>query len=163
MARRPIEINYINASTYQLDNITSTTLKKLKEKFSFTPPGYKFNPKFRLMGLSAVKVFLVKSDRTFPQGLIFDVVDELEKMGKDVVIDEKIIEKYSSLLKHIKVDKDMFSHIEYNGKPVELRDYQVKAIKKAFKYRNGILNLSTGAGKCLGGDTKIRVKINSST
>jgi len=156
---RPVEIKFINSSTYQLDNITSTALKKLKEKFSFTPPGYKYNPKFRLMGLSSVKVSMIKADRTFPQGLIFDIVDELEKMGKDVVIDEEIIKKYSSLLKYVEIDKDMFSHIEYDGKPVELRDYQVKAIKKAFKYRNGILNLSTGAGKCLGGNMKIKVKI----
>jgi hypothetical protein len=157
---RPVEIKFINSATYQLDNITSTTLKKLKDKFSFTPPGYKFNPKFRLMGLSSVKVSMIRPDRTFPQGLVFDIIEELEKLGKEVIVDDKIIEKYSSLLKYIKVDKDLFSHIEYNGKPVELRDYQVKAIKKAFKYRNGILNLSTGAGKCLGADMKIKVKID---
>ena len=156
---KPVEIKFINSSTYQLDSITSTTFRKLKDKFSFTPPGYKFNPKFRLMGLSSVKVSMIRPDRTFPQGLIFDIIDELEKLGKEVIVDEEIINKYSSLLKYVNIDKDMFSHIEYDGKPVELRDYQVEAIKKAFKYRNGILNLSTGAGKCLGGDMKIKVKI----
>ena len=157
---RPVEIKFINSAIYQLDNITSTTLKKLKDKFSFTPPGYKFNPKFRLMGLSSVKVSMIRADRTFPQGLVFDIIEELEKMGKEVVVDDRIIEDANTRFQNIKVDKDMFSHIEYKGNPVELRDYQVKAIKKAFKYRNGILNLSTGAGKCLGGDMKIKVKID---
>jgi len=150
---QPIKIIKLNSSTFKLENASSTVIEKLREKFSFLPKGYMFNPKFRLMGYKAIKVQMVKTDGSFPSGLFFEVFDYLENsLGKNVVFSKDVSKHFKPF--KIDIKEDIFKE-----KGFVFRDYQIKAIKKALKYRYGLLNLSTGAGKCLKGDTKIKVKL----
>ena len=158
----PIRIEKINSSTLQLTKIASSVLEKVSEKFSYLPPGYKFQPKFRLMGVKGVKVRLVQADGTFPAGLFADVVEYLtDGLRKKVVMSEDVMEHFLPLNDFFPegVKDDIFSDYEFDGNPVILRDYQHGAVEAAFENRHGLLNLSTGAGKCLGGDTKLKVKL----
>jgi hypothetical protein len=157
-----IRIEKIDSSTLQLTKIATSVLAKVSEKFSFLPPGYKFHPRFRLMGIKGVKVRLVQADGTFPAGLFSDVVEYLtEVLKKKVVMSDEVMEHFLPLNDFFPegVKDDVFSDFEFDGNPVILRDYQHGAVEAAFENRHGLLNLSTGAGKCLGGDTMLKVKI----
>lgn len=158
----PIQIKKINSSIFELDKISSSTLKKLSDKFSYLPPGYRFQPKFRLLGINGVKVRLVRADGTFPAGLFFEVVDYLENtLGKEVEISDGVREHFyplSDLLDEPVSDK-VFSDFMMGENPVLLRDYQLGALKATLDKRYGILNLSTGAGKCLVGETELIVEL----
>lgn len=158
----PIKIIKINSSTLQLTKIASTTLYKISEHFSFLPNGYKFNPKFRLMGVKGVKVRLVHADGTFPAGLFSEIVEYITEVIKlPIVMSTEVMEHFLPLTDFFKdgIKDDVFSEFEIDGNPVVLRDYQLGAVQSAFENRNCLLNLSTGAGKCLGGDTKINIKL----
>jgi hypothetical protein len=158
----PIRIEKINSSTLQLTKIASSILSKLNEHFSYLPPGYKFQPKFRLMGIKGVKVRLVQMDGTFPAGLFSEVVTYItDVLGKEVVMSNEVMEHFLPLNDFFEngITDDVFSDYEFDGNPVMLRDYQLGAVDAAFENRNCLLNLSTGAGKCLGPDTLLDIKI----
>ncbi len=158
----PIKIIKINSSILQLTKIASSTLAQISEKFSFLPPGYKFNPKFRLMGVKGVKVRLVQADGTFPAGLFGEIVEYItEVLKRPVVMSTEVMEHFLPLSDFFKegITDDVFSEFEIDGNPVILRDYQLGAVQSAFDNRNCLLNLSTGAGKCLGGDTKLNIRL----
>lgn len=158
----PIKIEKVNSSTLQLTKIATSVLAKISDKFSYLPPGYKFQPRYRLMGEKGVKVRLVQADGRFPAGLFSDVVTYLtDVLKKKVVMSEDVMEHFLPLNDFFPegVQDSVFSEYEFDGNPVILRDYQHGAVEAAFENRHGLLNLSTGAGKCLGGDTKIKVKI----
>lgn len=158
----PIRIEKINSSTLQLTKISTVILDKLRDKFSHLPPGYKFQPKFRLMGIKGVKVYLIQPDGTFPAGLFSDVVEYLtEGLKKKVVMSSEVMEHFLPLNDFFEggITDDVFADYEFDGNPVMLRDYQLGAVQAAFENRNCLLNLSTGAGKCLGPDTVLNIRI----
>lgn len=158
----PIRVEKINSSTFQLTKISSVLLTKISEKFSFLPPGYKYQPKFRLLGVKGVKVRLVKPDGTFPAGLFSEIIEFItDTLGKKVVMSSDVMEHFLPLNDFFEngICDDIFSDFEFDGNPVKLRDYQLGAVQSAFENRNCLLNLSTGAGKCLGPDTKLKIRI----
>lgn len=161
----PIKIIKINSSTLQLTKVATSILAKLADKFSYLPAGYKFHPRFRLMGIKGVKVRLIQADGTFPTGLFAEVVEYLtEVLRKKVVMSSDVMEHFLPLTDFFPdgINDDVFGEYEFDGTPVKLRDYQLGAVEAAFENRHGLLNLSTGAGKCLGGDTKLKVKMDES-
>lgn len=159
----PIKIIKINSSTFQLTKISTTVLDKISEKFSWLPPGYKFQAKFRLMGVKGVKVRLIKSDGTFPAGLFSEVVQYItDELGKEIVMSNDVLEHFlplHDLLGDDSIRDDVFSNFKIDGNDVFLRDYQLNGVKSAFENRNCLLNLSTGAGKCLGPDTILDIRL----
>jgi len=157
-----IHIIKIDSSTFQLTKISSGMIYKLSEKFSYLPDGYKFQPAYRLRGINGVKVRLVRPDGTFPMGLFSEVVEFLtDSLKKEVTMSSDVQEHYLPLNDFFQngINENVFSDFEFDGNPVTLRDYQLGAVQAAFENRNGLLNLSTGAGKCLGGSTKLKVKL----
>jgi hypothetical protein len=160
--RIPITIEKINSSTFQLTKISSVDIAKISEKFSWLPANYKYDPKFRLLGIKGVKIRLVQQNGMFPSGLFNDVVDFIKNdLNKQVTISDDINEHFLSLVDFFKdgISDKIFSDFEFDGSPVILRDYQLGAVESSFENRNCLLNLSTGAGKCLGGNTKLKVKL----
>ena len=159
-----IKIEKINSSTMQLTKIASTVLEKVRDKFSFLPPGYQYQPRFRLMGIKGVKAYLIGADGTFPTGLFSEIVEYLtDTLGKKVTMSNDVLEHFLPLTDFFEdgINENIFSNFEFDGQPVMLRDYQIGAVKAAFENRNCLLNLSTGAGKCLGGDTLLNIKLPS--
>lgn len=164
MAKKiPIKIEKINSSIFQLTKISSSIVARLSDKFSFLPPGYRYQPKFRLLGVNGVKVRMVKANGMFPAGLFSEIVTYLtEELGKEVVMSRDVLEHFLPLNDFFEggIRDDIFSDFEFDGNPVILRDYQHGALESAFENRHCLLNLSTGSGKCLGPDTKIKIKID---
>lgn len=159
-----IKIEKINSSTLQITKISSVLLGKIRDKFSALPAGYQYQPKFRLMGIKGVKIYFVQVDGTFPAGLFSDIVTYItEDLNKKVVMSSDVMEHFLPLNDFFKngVNGDVFSDFEFDGNKVTLRDYQLGAVEAAFENRHCLLNLSTGAGKCLGGDTLLNVKLPS--
>lgn len=159
----PIKIEKINSSFFQMTKVSSSIVAKAAEKFSWLPPGYKFNPRFRLMGVKGVKVRMVQPDGTFPAGLFSNVVEYLtDTLGKEVVMSRDVLEHFLPLNDFFDggLSDDVFSDFKFDGNPVKLRDYQFGALESAFENRHCLLNLSTGAGKCLGPDTKLKIRID---
>ena len=157
-----IHIIKIDSSTFQLTKISSGIIYKLSEKFSYLPDGYKFLPSYRLRGIQGVKVRLVRPDGTFPMGLFSEVVEFLtDTLKKQVTMSSEVQEHYLPLTDFFPngIRDDVFSDFEFDGNPIILRDYQLGAVEAAFENRNGLLNLSTGAGKCLGAKTRLKVKL----
>lgn len=129
------------------------------------------------MGINGVKIKMVKADGSFPAGLFSEVVQFItEDIGKEVVLSNDVMEHFLPLNDLIKggIRDDLFSdyYFDDNGKilkkedtnehhpeQVILRDYQIGAVESAFENRNCLLNLSTGSGKCLGPNTKLKIKV----
>jgi len=157
-----IHIIKIDSSTFQLTKISSGMIYKLSEKFSYLPDGYKFQPAYRLRGINGVKVRLVRVDGSFPMGLFSEIVEFLtDTLKKQVTMSSDVQEHYLPLNDFFPngIRDDIFSDYEFDGNPVILRDYQLGAVEAAFENRNGLLNLSTGAGKCLAAKTRLKVKL----
>ncbi len=158
----PIKIEKIDSSIFQLTKIPSAILTKLRDKFAFLPEGYKFQPKFRLMGIKGVQVRLIQPDGTFPAGLFTDVVNYITNdLNKEIIMSHDVMEHFYPLTDLFAngVNDDVFSEYELNNTPILLRDYQLSAVQSAFENRNCLLNLSTGSGKCLGGSTLLNIKL----
>lgn len=161
----PIKIEKLNSSTFQLTKISTVVLDKISEKFSYLPEAYKFNPKFRLMGIKGVKIRMIQKDGTFPSGLLKDVVSFIKNVLEKEIEFSHDVEEHLFPLNDLfdnGINEDIFSNFLFDGNPVILRDYQINGVEKTFQVRNGLFNLSTGAGKCLGGDTVLKIKIDES-
>ena len=160
--KRSIKIIKINSSTFQLTKISSTLIAKLSDKFSWLPPGYKFQARYRLLGVKGVKVRMIQADGTFPSGLFSDIFSYLtDVVHKKVEMSDDVREHFLPLTDFFEKDisDDVFSEYSFDGEPVMLRDYQLGAVKAAFDNRHCLLNLSTGSGKCLDGDTKLKIRL----
>jgi len=159
----PIKIEKLSSSTFQLTKISSSTIAQISDKFSFLPNGYKFQPRYRLMGKKGVMVRLIQANGCFPAGLFSSVVSYImDDLGLEVVMTSDVREHFLPLTDFFEggIKDDLFSNFSFDDTPVILRDYQFGALQSAFENRNCLLNLSTGAGKCLGEDTKLKIKIN---
>jgi len=164
MITKPIKIEKLSSSTFQLTRISLSLVERIAtdDRFSFLPPGYQYQPKFRLLGYKGVKIKMVRADGTFPAGLFSAVVDFItEELEQEVEMSTEIMEHFLPLDDLIEngINDDVFSDFEIDGNPVILRDYQLEAVKSAFENRNCLLNLSTGAGKCLGPKTKLKIRL----
>ncbi len=160
-----ITIEKINSSFFQLTKISSSDIKKISEKFSYIPSGYQYNPKFRLLGINGVKVRMIQANGMFPAGLFNEVYNFIKKdLGKKVILSNDVQEHKLPLNDFFEggIEDTIFSDFEFDGDPVILRDYQIGAVDAGFEIRNGLLELSTGAGKCLGGNTLLKIKMESS-
>lgn len=154
---RPIKIKKLDSVWFKLDDISSSNLERLRDKFSFVPPGYKYNPRFRLMGMKAIKVHMIATSGVFPSGLFEEIVSIImDELRMDVELTKELELHFAPLTDEIDIKHDdkVFSDEGY-----EFREYQMTTLVEAFKWRYGILNLSTGAGKCLGPNTMITVDI----
>jgi len=160
----PIRIEKTNSSFFQLIKISSTDIAKISEKFSWLPQSYKYNPKFRLMGVKGVKVRMVQVDGSFPAGLFKEVYAYIVNVLEKKVILSTAVQEHMLPLNDLfeeGINDSIFSDFEFDGNQVILRDYQCDGVEKAFSVRNGLLNLSTGAGKCLGPNTKLKIRIDT--
>lgn len=102
-----------------------------------------FIPSVRLKRWDGITHFLSKTTGKFPTGLLHIITDYCKANNIDYKIkyrnheDESITELDDKILN--------LSNIKLEG--VDLRPYQINAIKKALTLRRGILHLATNAGK----------------
>lgn len=119
---------------------------ELSDYFSFKYPGASFSPKFKARLWDGMVRLFNYNNKTLPVGLLSYVYKfaedngytiECEPLFKNNITDEMII----SYAKSLNLRKD--------GKPIELYDYQVDAIRNALNDERIILLSPTASGKSL--------------
>jgi len=120
--------------TSNLETDNPEILKALRDKYSFSVPGYQYSPAYRSRRWDGKKRYFGSKGK-FRTGLLNRIVQDLNKIGA--------------------------TDIEWEGKPDEVtpfipkvgnfeyREYQEKAIYQCLKKRRAIVDSPTGSGKTL--------------
>lgn len=106
-------------------------LKALRKAFTFVVYGHEFTTQHRLYGWDG-SVCLVQRNQEIPLGCLYRVRKHLENRGFEV----KIV--YSH---------DCVPNGEIGVADLSLEEFQIKAVKKALKYRYGVIMAPVRAGK----------------
>ena len=106
--------------------------------------GANFSPAFKKGQWDGKTHFYNKNEHSFATGLTVDVTKYLEKIRFDYEFSFEVIDNRPD--KFIK-EKDVPDTISLGG--LDLRDYQMNAVKAVFKGNGGIINVATGGGKTL--------------
>lgn len=106
--------------------------------------GYWFMPLYK-QGRWDGKISLFnKINNQLPSGLLTHLIEYLEKSNIEYQLSEELI------IEQEPVDiSDFEDALKEISKDIEKRDYQIEAIKNVLKYRNGIVEHATGAGKTI--------------
>ena len=102
-------------------------------------PGYRFAPSYKSGHWDGMTRFFSSRDKTFPTGLVADVLKSLKGLEEYELIDNRNPIIGYTLPDEITL-KDGKSHIT-------LRDYQYDAVKKALEHTRGVINVATNGGK----------------
>lgn len=111
------------------------------ERFSFFVSGYKFMPKFKSGAWDGrVKLFDIRN-RSFPIGLLDQLVDFLKESEYTYVVDPKLLEV-------VPPDEDVIMDVWSKAK-YKPRKHQFMAVMKAARKKNLLVLSPTGSGKSL--------------
>lgn len=128
---------------------------ELKESFSFQVPGAKFSPLYRSGRWDGyINLFKIGS-RTLPIGLYADLLAAADARGHTVLSVPNPDNNYGlpGKTENIAFEEiKNFVHslnIHGDGKPIEIRDYQIHGAHVALTEKNCILLACTGSGKSL--------------
>jgi len=138
-------------------DITPDHLLYFYDKYGFFAKGYFFNPGYQLGSWDGKIRFFHKTGKTFVN-LLDDLIPRLVNLGYDITMDDK---RTGQLVAPELINEDFFSHIiTEDGEPWKFRDYQVATVNKLIEKTSGMALIATGGGKCLLGDTLIKVNIS---
>lgn len=125
-----------NDIVLECDNIQ--IIKEVKEFLTFYKKGYRFTPSFQCGRWDGKKSLFDSSNRSFPFGLIYDVLTFLK--------DEKIKTVVDPEVKNLFVGTDKEPIYDLKHKPY---DYQDDAIRIMLKSSSCVIKSPTGSGKSL--------------
>ena len=159
-----IQINdEVNCKLVGLD---LSTRKTLVEKFKYEIPGARYQPSVRL-GRWDGKVPFFNLGGTTYINLLPNILPLLENKNYDVSVEDS--RSYSLTFQFETVNQDSFSHVKWPvghvmaGQGIMLRDYQVEIINRFLANPQCIQEIATGSGKCLSGDTVLKLDIDENT
>lgn len=136
----------------KINNVTGTLLtsdQKLKdiliERLRFRPKGYFFNPLYRAKKWDGFKYFFDKKNGTFLAGILPEVQAALKYLKKEyVLLDERTPFKWL----HESIDDQFLNQKLPEGQdPITMYDFQPDLVNQCIKYKRGIVQAPTGAGK----------------
>lgn len=116
-----------------IDHVDDDDKLRLRTAVSYRPPGYNFSPKFQKGEWDGRITLFRPWDRSFPTGLFSVVATALKEMGHEVSV--------------MDVRKKPTGLVAQPAEAINLRDYQIPAVKDAIEIGRGILNLPTASGK----------------
>lgn len=115
------------------------------EKYGVHQDNYFFNPKFKLGRWDGKIRYFQKNGQTYLY-LIEEILPQLIKMGYKVVIEDvrQTVPATPSV-----IDADIFTEFLHpdTGKPIVLREDQVRGVNALIEHGNGVCIAGTGAGK----------------
>lgn len=129
--------------------------KELSEYFTFNVPGARFQPAFKARLWDGRKKLFNLQTKTLYVGLLSLLENFAKRSNYTLEIDDL-------LTKNDQISKEMIENFlplikpHSNGKPLEIRDYQLDAIVKAIQTERVLLLSPTG---CLDADTIISAEI----
>jgi superfamily II DNA or RNA helicase len=112
---------------------TPDAISLIDNATAFYEEGYIYSPQFRRHIWDGKKHLYRKLDKSFPTGLLKRVCSTFDKKG----LHYSIVEDFNAG----KIDGYKGLH------GLELRDYQLSALKEGLKFRYGIYHMATNAGK----------------
>ena len=124
--------------------------RALVNAFKYDVPGARYLPAVRL-GRWDGKISYFQLGGSTYVNLLPEIIPILEKFNYDIELDDQ--RDYSVNFTFEKVTEQTFSHIVWGkghpmeGKPMELRDYQVEIINNFLENPQCIQEIATGAGK----------------
>lgn len=141
-----IEVNYLNTSSVQI-KAEDSIIYELRDYFSFQPPGYQYQAKYKYGGWNGY-IYLMDYSGKLPYGLAYLVSKFAESRGYSIWTDPKIHETEDITREDF--NKWLEDHPVYSGQDkIEPYWYQSDSVFHGIKNRRGVLNLPTSAGKSL--------------
>ena len=134
-----IEINKLNESWIHLSGDVDDILS-IKEHFKFRPENYQFNPKYR-SGVWSGWIYLMDKYNRLPIGLYMRLKKLLKTLNIEYTNNFTKTSVNISDESIIKFSKDV---LKMN---IDLRDYQLEAIRESFKQQKAIVLSPTASGK----------------
>ena len=134
----------------KIEGLELDARRALVNAFKYDVPGARYLPAVRL-GRWDGKVSYFQLGGSTYVNLLPDIIPILEKFNYDIDLDDQ--REYSVNFTFEKVTESTFSHITWpkghpmEGKPMELRDYQVEIINNFLENPQCIQEIATGAGK----------------
>ena len=120
--------------------------QELSDFFTFEYPGARFTPQFRAR-LWDGKVRLYDIIRkTLPVGLLQYVIDFADRNDYELSIADGVLTKDKVTSEEVS-DYAKWLNPMGHGKPIEIRDYQIEAVKTALERRRVLLLSPTASGK----------------
>ena len=150
----------------KIEGLELDARRALVTAFKYDVPGARYLPAVRL-GRWDGKVSYFQLGGTTYVNLLPEIVPILEKFNYDIDLDDQ--RDYSVNFAFEPVTEHTFSHVVWpkghpmEGKPMQLRDYQVEIVNNFLENPQCIQEIATGAGKCLAGNTKLCVSIDETT
>jgi len=134
----------------KIEGLELDARRALVTAFKYDVPGARYLPAVRL-GRWDGKVSYFQLGGSTYVNLLSDIIPILEKFNYDIELDDQ--RDYSTTFTFKQVTESTFSHIVWGkghpleGKPMELRDYQVEIINNFLENPQCIQEIATGAGK----------------
>ena len=134
----------------KIEGLELDARRSLVNAFKYDVPGARYLPAVRL-GRWDGKVSYFQLGGSTYVNLLPEIIPILEKFNYDIDLDDQ--RDYSTTFEFAKVTEQTFSHIAWGpghpleGKPMQLRDYQVEIINNFLENPQCIQEIATGAGK----------------
>ena len=134
----------------KIEGLELDARRSLVNAFKYDVPGARYLPAVRL-GRWDGKVSYFQLGGSTYVNLLPEIIPILEKFNYDIDLDDQ--RDYSTTFEFEKVTEQTFSHIAWGpghpleGRPMELRDYQVDIINNFLENPQCIQEIATGAGK----------------
>ena len=134
----------------KIEGLELDARRALVTAFKYDVPGARYLPAVRL-GRWDGKISYFQLGGSTYVNLLPEIIPILEKFNYDIELDDQ--RDYSTTFAFEQVTEQTFSHITWpnghpmEGKPMELRDYQVEIINNFLANPQCIQEIATGAGK----------------
>ena len=122
------------------------------KKFEYEVPGARYMPSVKLGRWNGKVSYFSLAGSTYIN-LLEDIIPILEELHYDIELED--LRDYSTTFAFNEVTTDTFAHVNWpkghthEGKPIQLRDYQVEVINEFLKNPQSIQEVATGAGKTI--------------
>ncbi|WZP35763.1 DNA helicase [Enterococcus phage vB_Efs6_KEN16] len=150
------QIRYEDSENYLRPEIH----KVMHSELGVKADGYQFSPAYKAGYWDGIIDFFDKENDTFPTGLLPHVEailgnlqSTLSKSGY-IFQFEIIDDRPDEFMSVEDMDKEIVLNGDNNDK-ITLRDYQYESVEQVIKNRIGIVNVSTGGGKCVVASTNL--------
>lgn len=150
------QIRYEDSENYLRPEIH----KVMHSELGVKADGYQFSPAYKAGYWDGIIDFFDKENDTFPTGLLPHVETILGNLQSTLsksgyIFQFEIIDDRPDEFMSVEdMDKEIVLNGDNNDK-ITLRDYQYESVEQVIKNRIGIVNVSTGGGKCLTADTRL--------
>lgn len=160
MAKTTLKIiDQVNCKFLDLD---PHTRRKMIDELKYFLPHAKFSPSYKLGRWDGTTSFANVSGATYIN-LLDRILPIIMDSGYEIDIDD---DRPELNIQFPVCDESLLAGTVWpkghpaEGEPIMLRDYQVNAINTFFQNTQSMQQISTGAGKCLTGDTELEVDID---